>query len=422
MSSSSPPLPFPSSAAVEEVVRREVPDWDDEVASAARFKAFSGQRSDWEHRFLIWRDLILKVARSLGLCVVRSSEVKNVWFARGGLTPLCMDRVLHEMHINGDILLRGDLIDPTSGHLYQMLRRVGHMIGISRSLALQDNFEDLLILRPLLQERAAEIIKILNENHWTSACVITIGKFQSICKGSDEAATILSFLCECGKARYLSIRKEDFIEGVKLSLVPVSVSSISRLDYDALHLNWTTEKLQQQLDVIDRRWEISRKMALASFKAGNKQTAYRHIRQSKLLSESRAKCTSLLERVEVVLGVITDAESTKKVSEAIQIGAQAIKEHRISVEEVHLHLQELDEQVAAQKQVEEALESMPLQSMDIDGEDVEEEFKMLEMELADEMPQPQVVEPVAKGAEEVKAQESVDSLSKTLSTLNLEAV
>lgn len=63
-----------------------------------------------------------------------------------------------------------------------------------------------------LQERAAEIIKILNENHWTSACVITMGRFQSMCKGSDEATTILNFLCECGKARYLSIRKEDFIE------------------------------------------------------------------------------------------------------------------------------------------------------------------------------------------------------------------
>lgn len=58
-------------------------------------------------------------------------------------------------------------------------------------------------------------------------------------------------------------------------------------------------------------------MALASFKAGNKQAAYRHIRQSKLLSESRAKCMSLLERVEVVLGVITDAESTKKVMNAM---------------------------------------------------------------------------------------------------------
>lgn len=67
-------------------------------------------------------------------------------------------------------------------------------------------------------------------------------------------------------------------------------------------------------------------------------------------------------------------------------------------------------------------ESLPLQSVDIDDENVEEEFKMLEMELAEEMPQPQFVEPVAKGAKEVKAQESVDSLSKTLSNLNLEAV
>lgn len=90
---SSPP-PSSSSSAVEEIVRREVLDWDDEVAATARFKAFSGQRSDWEPRFVFWRDLILKVARHLGVCTVRSSEVKNIWFSRGGLTPLCLDRVL----------------------------------------------------------------------------------------------------------------------------------------------------------------------------------------------------------------------------------------------------------------------------------------------------------------------------------------
>jgi len=47
-----------------------------------------------------------------------------------------------------------------------------------------------------------------------------------------------------------------------------------------------------------------------------------------------------------------------QVSEAIHIGAQAIKENRISVEEVHIHLQELDENIAAQKQVNEALGNM----------------------------------------------------------------
>lgn len=414
--------PTSDSLAVEEVVRREVPDWDDEVASTARFKAFSGQRSDWEPKYLFWRELILKIARHLGLLTVRFSEVKNVWFARGGLTPLCIDRVLHEMHTNGDIILRGDLIDPTSGRLSQMLRKVGHMIGISKSSSLQENFEDSLILRPLLQERATVVINILTENNWTSTCLITTGKFQSICKGSDEASMILSYLSECGKAQYFSIRKKDFLEGVKVSLVAAPVPSISSLDYDSLHLIWTTEKLQQQLDVIDQHWEISRKMALTSLKSGNKQAAYRHIRQSKLLSERRVKCTSLLERVEEVLGVIANAESTKKVSEAIQIGARAMKENRISVEEVYLHLQEIDDNVAAQKQVNEALESMPLQSAEFEDEDLEEEFKKLEVELADEMPQPQMQKPVAHGvAEEVKAQESSELLSQTLSNLNLEA-
>lgn len=54
-------------------------------------------------------------------------------------------------------------------------------------------------------------------------------------------------------------------------------------------------------------------MALSSHKSGNKQVAYRYIRQVKLFSESRAKCISFLERVEEVLGLIANAESTKKV-------------------------------------------------------------------------------------------------------------
>lgn len=57
----------------------------------------------------------------------------------------------------------------------------------------------------------------------------------------------------------------------------------------------------------------SRKIAAASLRSGNKQAAYRHIRQAKLFSENRAKCISFLERVEEVLSVITDTNSTKMV-------------------------------------------------------------------------------------------------------------
>lgn len=58
----------------------------------------------------------------------------------------------------------------------------------------------------------------------------------------------------------------------------------------------------------------SRKSALASLKSGNKKLALRYAREIKIANENREKCTSQLSRVEEVISVIADAESTKKVS------------------------------------------------------------------------------------------------------------
>jgi hypothetical protein len=82
------------SGTVGEFIRTEVADWDDEAVATARFKAFSGQKSDWEARYEFWKFLILKIARRFGLLVIRPLDVKNNWFNRGGLTPLCLDEVL----------------------------------------------------------------------------------------------------------------------------------------------------------------------------------------------------------------------------------------------------------------------------------------------------------------------------------------
>lgn len=57
----------------------------------------------------------------------------------------------------------------------------------------------------------------------------------------------------------------------------------------------------------------SRKSALASLSSRNKKAALSHARELKLANEAREKCTSLLNRVEEVLSVIANAESTKKV-------------------------------------------------------------------------------------------------------------
>ncbi|CAO2192867.1 unnamed protein product [Urochloa humidicola] len=408
----------------EAAVRAEVgaAGWWDDPDSAdlrARFKAFTGQRRDWpQPTLLFWKDLLLRVARRLRRCSAPAHLVTSVWFERpGGLTPLCLPQVLEEMRADGDILLKSELIDPSAGTLYQLVRRVGQLAISSRRPVSQ---EDILVFKSLVEERAADIVRQLSDSHWTSTCVVTISKFNSFFSDQEDAHAALCFLMQSGKARYLIARKQDPIEGVKFALNSAQVPAVSKPDHDTLHLVWTEERLHQQLDVLDRRWEISRRRALASFKSGDKQAAYRYVRQSKVFSESRSRCTQLLERVEEVISLIASAETTKKVYEAIQIGIQAIEENNVSIEDVNIHLKEVDELVAAQREVDAALESAPFQSIDDEG-DIEEEFRKLEAELQDEIPHIQVEEPMSHPNEE-SPDEVVQSLSNSLSSIKLEAI
>ncbi|KAI5674845.1 hypothetical protein M9H77_05795 [Catharanthus roseus] len=241
-------------AKVREFLRKEVDGWDDPVKATAWFKGFSGQRRDWEGRYLFWRNLILKVARHLGTSIIRPSRLKNIWFCKdGAVSPLCLDRVLLEMYNARDLLRSSDLMDPRSGRLSFILWKAVQVIGISRPSAPDHFIEDYYILSPLLKEKALEVLKLISENHWTSSCVITMRNFLGICGGQEESSAVLSYLSGGGKAKYLVINKKDVIEGVKVSLSDGAVSGVTSLDYDLLHLVWTVEKLEQQLDIIDQR-------------------------------------------------------------------------------------------------------------------------------------------------------------------------
>lgn len=58
-------------------LRAEVPDWDDEVVVRARYKAFTGQRTDWENRLQFWKSLVVKSARHLGLVAIDPTQVSE---------------------------------------------------------------------------------------------------------------------------------------------------------------------------------------------------------------------------------------------------------------------------------------------------------------------------------------------------------
>ncbi|CAN1199898.1 Charged multivesicular body protein 7 [Linum perenne] len=412
------------SSSVIEFIRKEFPDWDDELIATARFKAFSGQRSDWEPRYQFWRDLILRIARHFRILMIRPRQVKNEWFNRGGLTPLCIDHVLTLMYNEGDIVPISSLVDPRSWRVSQLFRKVRNLM-VRTAVSVDIMLEDHVVLVAVVKDRATEIVDLLSESHWTTSCIVTMNKFQDMCGGPNEASAVLSYLTGHEKARFLSTitSKKESIEGIKVSLSSESVAQVSSLDCDVLHLIWTAERLQQQISVIDQRHEMSKKLALASLKSGNKKVALRHARDTKLASVNGEKCVSLLNRVEEVIDVIANAESTKKVSEAMQLGARVMKENRITMEEVELCLEQVEETIHEQLEVDKALESTPSYT-GIDDDDVEEELEQLELDITREEALNHQASKAEAGSSipQPDAAESTDPLSDALSNLKLEDV
>ncbi|KAK9670713.1 hypothetical protein RND81_13G219900 [Saponaria officinalis] len=358
---------------VREYIKEAVPDWEEAEKVKARFKAFSGQRCDWEPQFCFWRDLILNISRRFNLLFISPSHLKHRCFNRSALTPLCLDNL--EMYRSGDLLRITDLEDPKTGRLSQLFKKMMRL----RPSPPTDVLNDRLILLTTLQEKAAQVVESLSQSHCTSSCIITMKQFQSLFLEQHEAYAVFSYLSAHGTAKYIAIKNKQLIEGVKFSLSSTPISVIPNVDYDTLQLIWTAEALQQQLHVIDKQYERSRQFALAALRSGDKNVALRNARQLKLASESREKLLSFLNRVEGVLHVVSDAKSTKMVSEAVQVGARAINEHSIEVEEVQSCLRKLDELMISQAEVNKALESYTE-----DDVDVEEELHELELQISDE--------------------------------------
>ena len=49
---------------VKELIRKEIEDWEDEEVSRAWFKAFSGQKSNWEPTYRFRNHLLFSIARA----------------------------------------------------------------------------------------------------------------------------------------------------------------------------------------------------------------------------------------------------------------------------------------------------------------------------------------------------------------------
>lgn len=432
-------------------LRAEVPDWDDEVVARARYKAFTGQRTDWENRLQFWKSLVVKSARHLGLVAIDPTQVQHLWFLREGISPLGISTVLTEMRKSGELQTKEELMRPqatlaqyTGSIFKQVITWVGSQVrGAPAGVQTETGLPDMLIVKTLLQERSALVIKALSEAEWRHVAVVTMTRFRELCGSFETADILMAMLMNQGKACYMKLDGKENIEGIKIALEDEYVPAVIDLDTHVLRLYWTSERLQQQSNILNTRAASSRAAAVLALKSRDKKGALRHARRLKVLTTSKEKCETFMDRVDEVLTAIADAEATRKVTDAAKVGVQAIKENHVTLAEVQACLDEVDEAISLQRETQTALGEAPLYAGADDAE-LEEELSLLEAELDEDsvseindlpeasrrekQPSPrsdaskpgQPIEASAKEEKVQKDNESADSLERAFAKLELE--
>ncbi|CAM6110918.1 unnamed protein product [Calypogeia fissa] len=378
---------------LRDFLEKEVPDWKDDDFARGRFKAFTGQKQDWEEKLNFWMDLTVKVARHLDLIVIDTHSVQQKWFIRDGVVPMGLEHVLVEMKKAGELVTVEQVLaggPSTFQWVGAMLKKTisWAVIGYAES---ELPVEERLVVNTILQEKVSQFLKILADGQYSSECIATLAKIKQLCGGSEEAELVVGRLLVQNKARFVRVAGGDQIEGFKISVNEKPVTPVSENDCHILQLQWTMEVLQLRLSTLDGRISMARNSVIKSSKAGLKREALRYVRSMKLLQLSREQCAGSMDKIEHVLSLIADAETTKKVSEAIQVGTTAMKDNHVSLEEVQHTLSELDEAITLQKETEEALAWPPLSTNEMDDDAaLDEELALLEAELESEEPLPDV--------------------------------
>lgn len=377
----------------------EVPNWKEDDFARGRFKAFSGQKQDWDEKLSFWADLIVKAARHLDLVVIDTLVVKQKWFIRDGVVPMGLEHVLVEMKKSGELNTEEQALGGRPSTLQwvgAILKKTISWAGIGYAET-EPPVEDRLVVMPILQEKILRFLQVFAEGHHSSERIATLAKIKELCGGSEEAEFIVGRLLLQTKARYVRVAGGDQIEGFKISLNEKPVTPVSENDCHNLQLHWTMEMLQLRLSTLDGRISMARNSVIKALKAGFKREALRYVRSMKLLQLSREQCAGSMDKIDYVLNLIADAETTKKVSEAIHVGTTAMKENHVSLEDVQHTLSELDEAITLQRETEEALAGAPLSTSELDDDAaLDDELALLEEELGPELTLPDVPkDPVA---------------------------
>lgn len=421
-SSNVPPSPTDSQSSlnfnrnrlIQNYLNEHVQQWKDDTLIQSLFANLPNREAKpeaFKQKYSFWKDLLISMTRERLLSgSVFKFHSKNLSssFKRGGLQPICLNGVIHEMQTEGLIMdasivnfsdskrssLLGGVVKWIYGSFKTML--IGDSDdGISDdSFAENDESSDKIpshILLPSLLNEQAKILGdfLRNDSHLP----FTFEEFHELVNESrrreglveivekDDILLILKYLSSEGLLNY-SPMVEKITDN---TLLAIKIKGpVTKVDFDIVKLKRLHSKLSIQVNELSVKISEIHYLARKSVQVSNdRKMAIYHLKRKALLEKIQGDRLNSLHAVDEILLRISSVSDDAMILEAYKSGASALKGLLPNVKDVDEAVDQLQSLLSEHDEISQALN----QNNNISAE-FDEELEAELMNLAGETSKP----------------------------------
>ncbi|KAJ3085677.1 hypothetical protein HK102_013941 [Quaeritorhiza haematococci] len=406
---------LPRSTPLENYLSTHEPFWTSDAKMQSMFSAFAPREVNetlYDSKLRWWRELLLNLsekglldADSVG--VFLAEDGLDVKFRRKGRVPLGLGTVLSEMKCDGQLVpistfLRSARFELSVSSLaqwvFQTMVKSPIVWGFSQIVGTGSNSgarsTEPLVVIPVIKKVGERLLQVLREEfHYLVDLVVDFEEFGRLLKRAlesefpdwtprrEEMQVIVAYLDQQNK---LAVFEDESTVVVKLRK-PDDISTkriaVTDVDKGIVVIKVTKRKITHQVKQLEDNIERTKTDILEKMRVGKKQQAVLLLRQRKGMEKVLTTRLQSLESLDAIIEKIRGAETDVDVLTAYSTGTQTLKsfmeQHGLTVEKADQVMDEVQDALADQREIDEALEVNQKIMFDEDLESCEAELEQL---------------------------------------------
>lgn len=413
---------------------KDVQQWQDDILMQSLFATLPNEEAKPEafvQKYTFWKDLITNMTRSKllspSVLYLPTTDLSNI-FTRKGLTPVCLQAILVEMHKRH--LWQPEEAVNAKAYSWKLWSNISDSVVSAVSYAAswiwlgdqEDNSSNAeaidpttvlpprILLNTLLIEQKNILLDYLNDNAnlINHSVPLTFDEFfhlvnesrrtEGLCPVSDRE-DILLLLRHLQSEKFLKFAPFQFSENHACAIKIGDAVSITEVDHEIVKIKCLCRRLEDQISELRIKAEEAKCRTLDLLKSGDRKMAAYMLKRKGLFEKLQSERMGALHNLESILFKITSVHSDASVVEAFKAGADTLKEllqvHGLSVEHVDDVVDQLKECIADHDEISAAM-TQPISSP-IDEDTLTDELNaLIEEQTADKATkQTLVVEPAS---------------------------